>query len=388
MEELRQTCRRNLYGDDDGRRGERRRRVKRKQQRVRSKLYGEKRFDATCDADVERFDENRVLADGLAADTTYYVRVKAEGTGIYEDSNWSSTQSAKTSQNTQKLATPTLSVSTKSKSELNVTVGYVANASGYTLEYATNASFTGKKTQTVSAGSFTLNGLNANTTYYVRVKAEGTGRYEDSNWSSTQSAKTLAETTKLATPSLTVRSNSYRLIVNVGAVANASAYALEYATNALFANAESVTMQTFFAGTDRILNGLSANTRYYFRVKAVGTGLYADSDWSATQVGVYSDPFDRFTTASSAVLETESERFESPFAANDPTFETYPLAPFEETDDWQSEWTQEFATQNVGTATLVKMSGETTKTEAKSAAQKAREIVFGNFFDDELEEFI
>ena len=73
---------------------------------------------------------------------------------------------------------------------ISVTWATVANASDYVVEYATADTFADKKTVTATGTSTTLTGLTANTTYYVRIIATGTGMYSDSDYSAAKSATT------------------------------------------------------------------------------------------------------------------------------------------------------------------------------------------------------
>ncbi|MBQ2791003.1 MAG: DUF642 domain-containing protein, partial [Thermoguttaceae bacterium] len=314
---------------------------------------------------------------GLAAETTYYVRVKAIGKGTYVDSIWADATSATTWPPATQLSAPSLSVSAASSFSLNVAIGAVENASGYTLQYSTSSSFTSSTTATKaysSAGTDTLTGLAANASYYVRVLAQGDGASDlDSEWSSVKSAptpkaaltavtisgtpkvgetltanvspsgatatfqwycganpnaittvisgatsKTFAITsayvgkylkvvatgigdysgsvaattavavvpnaTRLATPTLNVvAESSSALSVTVGAVANATSHTLEYSTSQDFSASTTRRWTWLVAGT-RELDGLSAGTTYYLRVRANGDGTsYRDSEWSSVK---------------------------------------------------------------------------------------------------------
>ena len=184
-----------------------------------------------------------------------------------------------------KLDAPTLTINSNSTNSISVTVGSVANASGYTLEYSTSESFTGAKTQSAYAGSNTLTNLSSNTTYYIRVKALGSGNYTDSNYSAVKTAKTYA--TKLSAPTLNVSAaGSNSVYVTVGTVPSAAGYRLQYSTSSSFTNPETLTVQ---AGSNSVKN-LTANVTYYFRVMAIGSVDYGDSDYnSAKSVVVTSD---------------------------------------------------------------------------------------------------
>ncbi|MBQ9874792.1 MAG: hypothetical protein IJM30_10040 [Thermoguttaceae bacterium] len=210
---------------------------------------------------------------GLASGTTYYFRVKAQGTG-YNDSAWNAFDAATNNSSSNKLSTPTLSVSSKTANSVTLAIGSVANATNYTVQYSTSSSFASTTSKSYStAGSKTITGLTPATTYYFRVKATASG-YTESNWSSLVSA-----TTNLATPTLTkgtVTSNS--AVVTIGAVDKAETYTLEFATNSSFTGK---TTKTYTSAGAKTIAGLSPATDYYFRVKASATG-YDASAWSTT----------------------------------------------------------------------------------------------------------
>ena len=88
------------------------------------------------------------------------------------------------------LAIPTLSVTANGSCAANVTVGSVVDASGYTLQYSTNANFFNATTQKIAAGTTSIGGLIAGSTYYFRVLANGTKGNPNSDYSEAQSATT------------------------------------------------------------------------------------------------------------------------------------------------------------------------------------------------------
>ncbi|HEY0139736.1 MAG TPA: fibronectin type III domain-containing protein [Thermoanaerobaculia bacterium] len=128
---------------------------------------------------------------GRSAGTTYYYRIKAEGSTDAFDSAYSSTAAATTR--------PTgLSATAASSSQINLSwSGNGSNASitGYTFAINTSASFTGASYQYVSGASTTTasrTGLSSGTTYYFAVKAEGTSDAYDSPYTTWVSATTPA----------------------------------------------------------------------------------------------------------------------------------------------------------------------------------------------------
>ena len=59
-------------------------------------------------------------------------------------------------------------------------------------------------------------------------------------------------------------------------VAHADCYVIEYTTNESFMGAKSISTPEGWAS----LTGFELNKTYYFRVNAIGSGAYSDSDWS------------------------------------------------------------------------------------------------------------
>ena len=91
------------------------------------------------------------------------------------------------------LPAPTLVITSVSSSTILVDWNAVNNASGYKIEVANNSSFENPVTWNAdaSATSFNIDGLNANTTYYVRIMATGVGANGNSAFSNVESIKTL-----------------------------------------------------------------------------------------------------------------------------------------------------------------------------------------------------
>jgi len=95
------------------------------------------------------------------------------------------------------LATPTLTLTAAGSSQIDASWTNVDNEDGYTIELHSNPGFTGlissaSKGADVTTHPFT--GLTPGTTYYGRVKAEGSGSYSDSAFG------TDSETTEEAGP--------------------------------------------------------------------------------------------------------------------------------------------------------------------------------------------
>ena len=121
---------------------------------------------------------------GLACNTTYYYRVRAYNTE--GDSGYSNTASATTS--ICAPTSPTLNTIINADGDGNYTVSWnsISNATSYTLQEATNNSFT--NATTAYAGSSLSMAISNKSpgTYYYRVRASNTGG--NSGWSNIQTA--------------------------------------------------------------------------------------------------------------------------------------------------------------------------------------------------------
>lgn len=235
---------------------------------------------------------NNKMTD-LNPNTKYYLRVKATGTNPYADSEYSVALLTITDKMT--LTIPTLSVTAQGSDFITLDVKSVSYASGYSLQYSTRSDFADAITSTVSKGTNTVSELSANTKYYIRIKALGTGNYIDSDYSSCFLATTDQITLSIPTLSITTK-DVCSITVMVGDVNNASGYTLQYSTEMTFANAET---RSVSAGTNRI--GDLPGYLYYFRVKANGSGIYKDS--------AYSEPVSATTLKEKPVVRFEKENY-------------------------------------------------------------------------------
>ena len=203
-------------------------------------------------------------------------------------------------------ATPSgLTATATSTSQINLSwTNNATNQSGFQIDQATNSGFTqGLTTVTVGANATTYNatGLTTGTTYYYRVRA--TNAIGDSANSSTASAMT--EGTLPAAPSglsATAASSSQINLSWTNNATNQSGFQIDQATSSDFT--QNLTTVSVGANvTTYSATGLSANTTYYYRVRAVnGIGDSANtSTASATTSGIVpAAPSDLTATATSS----------------------------------------------------------------------------------------
>ena len=241
---------------------------------------------------------------GLSPGQGYYIRVMAIGN---EATHINSGYTSSIPQSTDKiiLGAPKLgNVTALSSSEIQVEWGRVDNASGYTIEYATNETFTANvRTVTVDASSTSkiLTGLSAFTKYYVHIRANGTGAYDNSAYSTDVKSAT-TEKIVLGTPTLTKAEaiSCSEISMEWNKVdSHTTGYTMEYATDENFTTGVGQ-VSINAPATSGVIPGLNDLTTYYVRVKAVGSGQYADSEWSNVM-------FDRTVETPTTIVTTLEE---------------------------------------------------------------------------------
>ena len=224
---------------------------------------------------------------GLSSGILYYFRVKAEGVSPYSDSEWSNVRSATTV--LTQLSTPTLFNITSSDittTTIDLDWGIIINRDRYTVQRSSSSDFSNisRTYFGISDSEYTVEDLDADTTYYFRVRAEGVSPYTDSEWSNIESATTNEEVdlTQLSTPILFNITSSDITDTTVdldwGIIINRDRYTVQRSSSSDFSNIS----RTYFGISDSeyTVEDLDADTTYYFRVRAEGVSPYSDSEWS------------------------------------------------------------------------------------------------------------
>ena len=218
--------------------------------------------------------------DSLRPGKGYDFRVRARGDGTPFSTTYGAPSST-VSETTDALETPAptglrVMASTQTGATLNWTA--LTDAQYYKLERSTSS--TGPWTSisdTISATSYTVTGLDCNTTYYFKVSARGDGSPYSTTFGSQSSGDVSKSTTgcpNAPAPLGLESTDSAQTSVSLSwdAVADAQYYKLERSLNGSSgwtladAGADSIT------GTSDMVTGLDCNTTYYFRVSARGDG--------------------------------------------------------------------------------------------------------------------
>jgi phosphodiesterase/alkaline phosphatase D-like protein len=206
---------------------------------------------------------------GLTPNTTYYYRLRS-----YNGCGTSANSSAK---NVKTLpctpAAPRVQSATNlAFSSFTARWSSVAGATDYRLDVATDSSFINYVSvyQNLSVGnvtSYPVTGLNPNTTYYYRVRADN-GCATGPN-SSVKSVRTAPCTPAAPSAQSATNVTASSFAANWRSVSGAIDYRLDVATDSSFINYVSV-YQNLSVGnvTSYNVTGLSAHTTYYYRVRA------------------------------------------------------------------------------------------------------------------------
>ncbi|MFA5367133.1 MAG: C1 family peptidase [Dehalococcoidia bacterium] len=217
--------------------------------------------------------------------TRYYWRVYAVGPSG-STSLWSATRYFTTALGPPPAESSDLDAVAVSSSQVNLTwTDNSDNESGFKIERKTGAGGTYSQIATVGANitSYSNTGRAAGTEYYYRVRAYSAAG--NSNYCDEAGAKTLPPPPPrptLASPAsgATGQPQTPQLVWNPST--GASSYGVQVSTVSSFATTvvnETGVTETFFGVPEGILNW---NTRYYWRVNAVGPSG-STSLWSATR---------------------------------------------------------------------------------------------------------
>ncbi|MDO0825144.1 fibronectin type III domain-containing protein [Desulfosporosinus nitroreducens] len=204
--------------------------------------------------------------DDLSGETTYYYKVKAVNSSGTSD--YSSVVYATTSNESDELSVPDdLTATVKGSSEIYLDWDSVSDATSYNIYRATSSLGTYTKVDAVTTTSYTDDDLSDDTTYYYKVKAVNSSGTSD--YSSVVHATTSDEANELSVPddlTATAESSS-EIYLDWDSVSNATSYYI-YRSTSYSGSFTKITTVTTTSYTD---DGLSDDTTYYYKVKAVNS---------------------------------------------------------------------------------------------------------------------
>ncbi len=162
------------------------------------------------------------------------------------------------------------SVSNITTNTFQVSWSTVPNADNYRLDVSTNASFssmvTGYNNLFVNGSSHPVGGLTPGTTYYIRMRAENSGGISPD--SGIEPAITIPQSPTILAPN-NITTTSFNAQWN--ATPGADQYKLFVANDAIFSSILPSYNGKVIIGTEDLVSGLSGNSIYYYRVKAVNS---------------------------------------------------------------------------------------------------------------------
>jgi len=214
-------------------------------------------------------------ATGLAPGTAYYYVAVADGDGdpVYGDE-----QSATTLTEAPTVTTGDATNVATTSATLNGDLTSLGTAASVSVSFEWGIA-TGSYTQTTAsqgltgAGAFSadLSGLTPETTYYYRTKAAGDstvyGAEKTFTASTTPPTVTTSAASSLAATSATLNGNLDSL-----GTATSVTVTFEWGTTTSYGSETSAQSVTAIGGFSASLTGLTADTTYHFRAKAVGYG--------------------------------------------------------------------------------------------------------------------
>ncbi len=201
---------------------------------------------------------------------------------------------------TTALPASTLGSSAQLYTQITINWTAVPNATNYTLSTAQDAGFTVGVTSIYTGSSLTYahTGLVGNYAYYYRLTPNGTNSYTNGP-PAYLTVSTQASPATLTASALTLSGvSTTSLTAAWTAVTNATGYELSRAFDADFTN----NATTVYSGTALSGNqtGLLSSTPYYYRLKALGTGNYADGPY-ATAAATTATPVSQTQLAASTL---------------------------------------------------------------------------------------
>jgi fibronectin type 3 domain-containing protein len=234
---------------------------------------------------------------GLTASTTYRYYVKAKnstGESVYSSSATATTSSSGSGEPEPTPSAPNaptgVAATAISSSTIRVSWSSVSNAASYDVYYETGTSTTKNFAGNTTGTSYTHTGLTSGTTFTYYIKAKNNAG--ESEYSSSASATTDSTMPSAPTGVTAAAASSNSITVSWDPVSNAASYDVYYEIGiSSTRNFAGNTAETSYTHT-----GLTANTTYYYYIKAknsAGESAYSSFASARTNSSGYnSGPID------------------------------------------------------------------------------------------------
>ena len=225
-------------------------------------------------ANTITFTKTTGIISDLSANTEYKFRIRAltASGSIRTDSEFSESQTLTTG----KLALSKIAFSGTPEMETELICNVEPGASTVTYEWY-RVDKNGVETKLdVNGNSYIPGAEDKGCTLKVIVTGMG-------DYSGTLTVESEAVQTKpIATPQVSLVSEEVTatsVVLDISAVENAAGYVLEYSTNSSFVKSATTFVDCTSAGVQTV-EGLAPQKTYYFRVRAIGEGVYGNSGYS------------------------------------------------------------------------------------------------------------
>lgn len=213
-------------------------------------------------SDIATLETTSYSDTDLTDDTTYYYRVKATNSSG-TTSSFSSTVHATTEESYALPAPTELSATAEGSDEIDLEWDSVDEATSYVVYRATSSSSKYNQIATTKTTNYSDTDLLDDTTYYYKVKAKnssGTSAFSPEDHATTEESDTLSAPKNLTAEVI----NSSRIDLEWRSVSAATSYYVYRAKSSSDYTKIGKTTSTSYK-----CNGLSEDTTYYFKVKAV-----------------------------------------------------------------------------------------------------------------------
>ncbi len=219
----------------------------------------------------------RTELTGLAAGTTYYLRVRAVTAKAQAGKATSTLKVTTLAKGGYSDLAPTgLKHVSRSTTSVSLQWSAVGTGRSYEVQLSSSSKFTTRTSITATAASTRFVNVRAGATYYARVRVVTTAHKPASQYSATLKLTTKAYPYKPLTAVKRLDSATTALAVGWSAQPGAYRYRVRYSTSSAMTNA-----QISYTSTNRVeLTGLKPGARYYVQARVVADNLDALNNYS------------------------------------------------------------------------------------------------------------